>query len=148
MREVEFVDESDAGAISRLCGQALAAARWPAAAAHSIAKIVHGLSVARKSKRIPLPKALEAMEELLHAHGGAAAGVLISKPLALLEEEEEEEEEEGAAAASTPRKPAALTRVIGRFEGKGGDAALAQMQEHVNNAFLQLMTRLESEYAQ
>ena len=35
---------------------------------------------------------------------------------------------------------------MGRFEGNGGDAALARMQKHVNNAFVHLMTRLESKY--
>ena len=146
---IEFVEEKVGESLGRLTVRAAAAAAWPAAVARGLAPVVHGLSIARKSKRRPLPDALAAIESLLTSPASAAA-----PPAGQLAGE--------APAASTSAAEAAgegaanggsggLTRLVGKLdrlavEG-GGDAALARLRKHMNAAFLSLMMRLETKYA-
>ena len=114
--------------------------------------MVHGLSVARKSHRQPLPKALAEMEGLLldgHGHGeGGGEGS---------ESGGESGGESGAVGdegleGARPRNGGDLTRVVGRLHNlavsDGGDASLARLQRHVSEAFDLMMLRLERKYAE
>ena len=125
---MNFVNEEQEAALSGLFGPAREAAGWPAAVTRGLAWVVHGLCVARKSRRQLLPQALATMEALLHAHDGAAASEAPPPPPALLEEEEAAAAGEGAAGG----RNGGLTRLVGQLdrlavEG-GGDAALVRLR--------------------
>ena len=137
----DFVEGNDAAVLDRLVAKAVAAAGWPSAVTCGLARVVHGLSVARKSRRQPLPDALDAMEALLQAGGGAANPPEPAPARAMVREE-------GGAGANG--HSGGLTRLVGALDklafNCGSDAALVRMQKHVNSAFLSMMTRLEAKY--
>jgi hypothetical protein len=137
----DFVDGDDAVVLDRLVAKAVAAAGWPPAVTYGLVRVVHGLSVARKSRRQPLPCALDAMEALLQAAGGAAHPSEPAPAHAMVREE-------GGAGANG--RNGGLTRLVGALDRLaidcGSDAALMRMQKHVNAAFLSMMTRLEAKY--
>ena len=141
----KFVDEDEVAAISGLVGWARKAAGWPVAVTRGLARVVHGLCVARKSKR----QSLEAMEVLLYTHSGAAASEAQEKPRpALLEEEEEDAVGEGMAGG---RSSGRLMQLVGQLEWlavkSGRDAVLARLRKHINAAFLSFMMPLKAKYA-
>ena len=135
----DFVEGDDAAVLDRLVAKAVAAAGWPSAVTCGLTRVVHGLSVARKSRRQPLPDALDAMEALLQAGGGAAHP---SEPARAMLREEGGEGANGRSGG--------LTRLVGVLDrlavNCGSDAALMRMQKHINAAFLSMMTRLEAKY--
>uniref|UniRef100_A0A7S3WQ21 Protein kinase domain-containing protein n=1 Tax=Emiliania huxleyi TaxID=2903 RepID=A0A7S3WQ21_EMIHU len=74
--DVMDMAEGADGAGKRLLSAARQAAAWPEAATRELVKVVHGLCYERKSRRLPLPEALAALERALrHGDGEAAAAV-------------------------------------------------------------------------
>jgi len=136
------------GGSEELRQRARRVAGWPESVTVALARVVHGLSVARKSHRQPLPKALAEMEGLLlDGHGDGEGGG----------EGSESGGESGAVGdegleGARPRNGGDLTRVVGRLHNlavsDGGDASLARLQRHVSEAFDLMMLRLERKYAE
>ena len=111
------------------------------AVTRGLAWAVHGLCVTRKSRRQPLLDALEAIDTLLQTAGCATNQPEPSPAHVIVREEDRE----GGAANG---RSGGLTRLVGQLNklavDGGGDAVLARMQEHVNSAFLSMMTRLKA----
>ena len=139
----DFVEGDDGAVLDRLVAKAVAVASWPRSVTCGLIRVVHGLSVARKSRRQPLPDALDAMEALLQAGGGAAQLPEPAPARAMVREEGRD---------GTNGRSGGLTRLVGELDRLavkfGGDAIIMRMQKHVNAAFLSMMTRLEAKHAQ
>ena len=157
---------------SPLFGTAHAVAGWPPDATRELAAMVHGLSMARNSKRQPLPEAVVQMEALLGAVGEVAGGeeamaqpapaavgaaLAVSRPLvssrgASMPSRREDERGAGAAAAAQPEgsSDGELTRMVRQLTRSDADAPraqiLARMRERVTKSNDSMMVRLERAY--
>jgi len=148
-----------------LFGTTHAAAGWPSDATRALAAMVHGLSIAPKRRRQPLPEALVRMEALLGAVGEAAGGegaraqpapavvdaaFALPRPGgALMPPVREDEPGARAAASAQPEgwSGGELTRMVRRLELGDADAPLARKRERVTKAYDSMMVRLERVYA-
>jgi len=152
-----------------LFGAAHAAAGWPSDAIRALAAVVHGMSIATRRRRQPLPNALVQMEALLGAVGEAAGGeeaivqrapavasaapavprpLVSSRGASMLPVREDEP----SARAATSAPPEAwsggeLTRMVRQLEVGDADAPLARKRERVTKAYDSMMVRLERAYA-
>jgi len=141
-----------------LFGAAHAAAGWPSDATRALAALVHGLLIATKRRRLPLPEALVLMDSLLGAGGEEAVvpvGVVgVSRPLfppqgASMPAVREEEPDARAAASAQPEgwSGGKLTRMVRNLELGDADAPRARKRERVTKAYDSMMVRLERAYA-
>jgi len=153
---------------------ARAIAGWPSDTTRALAALVHGLSMATKRRRQPLPEALAQMEALLGVAGEAAGGgklmtqpapavvgaaATVSRPIAsssrggasmpAVREEERPVSDARAAASAQPEAWAGgeLTRMVRQLEVSNADASLARKRERVTKAYDSMMVRLERVYA-
>jgi len=141
-----------------LFGAAHAAAGWPSDATRALAALVHGLSIATKRRRLPLPEALVLMEFLLGAGGEEAVVpvvvVGVSRPLvpirgASMPAVREDEPDARGAASAQPEgwSGGELTRMVQKLELGDADAPRARKRERVTKAYNSMMVRLERAYA-
>lgn len=153
----DFAVGDDTAVLDRLVDQASAAASWPMAVTRGLARLVHGLSVVRNSRRLPLHDALEAMEALLlllQPAGSAAHPPAPAPARVLIREDDGTESASGhhSGAHHSGHHSGGLTRLVGKLDRLavdcGGDAAIMRMQKHVNAAFLSMMMRLEAKYTE
>jgi len=147
-----------------LFGTARAAAGWPSDATRALAALVHGLSIATRRRRQPLPEALVQMEAMLGVVGevedgeeaiaqpapavvGAASAV--SLPLASSRGASMPLPREDARDARQPGgwSGGELTRMVRQLEVGDADAPLARKRERVTKAYDSMMVRLERAYA-
>jgi len=162
-REDDICDAMEDG-IGPLFGAAVAAAGWPSDATRALAAVVHGLSIASKRNRRPLPEALVQMEALLGAVDGAAggkeaasavAGLASSPPFvssrgaASMPSVREDEPDARAAASAQPEawSGGELTRMVRQLEVGDADTPLARKRKRVTKAYDSMMVRLERVYA-
>jgi len=163
-REDDVCDAMEGGR-GPLFGAAHAAAGWPSDATRALAAVVHGLSIASKRNRRPLPEALVQMEALLGAAAGGeeamaqpatvVAGTASPRPLvpssrgASMPPVREDEPDARAAALVQPEvwSGGELTRMVRNFELGDADAPLARKRERVTKAYDSMMVRLERAYA-
>ena len=136
---------------------ARAVAGWPSDATRALAAVVHGLSIASKKRRQPLPEALVQMEALLGAAGEearaqpapavAGAASAVSRPPASSSMPPVQEDEPGARAAASAQPEVwsgdELTRMVRQLEVGDADAPLARKRERVTKAYDSMMVRLE-----
>ena len=157
-----------------LFGTAHAIAGWPSDTTRALAALVHGLSMATKRRRQPLPEALAQMEVLLGVAGEVAGGgkpmkqpapavvgaaATVSRPLAsssrgaasmpAVRGGERPVSDARAAALAQPEAwvGGELTRMVRQLEVGDADASLARKRERVTKAYDSMMVRLERVYA-
>jgi len=159
--EDDVSEAMEDGAVA-LFGKAHAVAGWPSDATRALAAVVHGLSVATKKKRLPLPEALVQMESLLGAVSEVAGGeeaTVIGAPSAVsrslpsfhgvfMSPVQEDEPDDRAAASAPPEvwSGGELTRMVRQLELGDADAPLARKRERVTKAYDSMMVRLERAY--
>ena len=158
-REDDVCDAMESGT-GALFETAHAVAGWPSHATRALAGAVHGLSLATKRNRQPLPVALNQMETLLEAVGGGEEAVVgaapvVSRPLvcssrgaSMLPVSEAEPDARAAAPAQSEEwSGGELTRMVRQLDLGDADASLARKRERVTKAYDSMMVRLERAYA-
>ena len=133
-------DEQDMD-FEEIPGEAIAecAARWPQHVAGAIKALVKSrsecLCTERKLRRLPLPTALQRLQELANTPGGAEAAAEAEAATATAT----------AAPSYTPSAPSALVRQLGKAAAGSGEAL--SLKQNATKAFNLLVGRLDGVYA-
>jgi len=154
-REDDVLEAMEDG-MGALFGASHAAAGWPSDATRALAALVHGLSIASRKRRQPLPEALVQMEALLGAVGeaggeGAVAPAVVGAASAVSRPRVSSMPPVRGRAATSAQlevwSAGELTRMVRQLEVGDTNAPLARKRERVTKAYDSMMVRLERAYA-